>query len=164
MRAERHAEEPSCCSEIAPRGDEHIDDLTVLIDRSVDVSPFAGDLHVGLVDEPPVADRVSARSGRIGEEWREALHPPVDGDVIDLDPTLAEQLFDIAVGEPVPQIPTHREDDDLRREPEPDERRTRRYGHRTETTRPHLATLTVTRDLAPMQQCPEPQPCSAGLT
>ena len=50
------------------------------------------------------------------------LHPPVDGDVVDLDPTLGEELFDVAVGEPIPQIPTHSKDDDLRWEPEPFER------------------------------------------
>jgi len=58
----------------------------VLVDGPVDVPPFAGDLHVGLVDEPTVADCVPTRPGCIGQKWREALHPPVDGDVVDLDP------------------------------------------------------------------------------
>jgi hypothetical protein len=47
--------------------------------------------------------------------------------VIDLDPTLGQELFDVAVGEPEPQIPTHREDDHLAWEPEPGERRTWDY-------------------------------------
>ena len=58
-----------------------------------------------------------ARHGRIREEWREALHSPVDRDVVDLDPTLTQQLFHIAIGEPIPQVPAQGEDDDLRREP-----------------------------------------------
>jgi hypothetical protein len=45
---------------------------------------------------------VSTGPGGADEERREALYPPVHGDVIDLDPTLAEQLFDIAVREPEP--------------------------------------------------------------
>jgi hypothetical protein len=65
---------------------------------------------------------VAARSGGIREEWREALHLPVDRDVVHLDPTLTEEFFDIAVGEPLPPIPAHGEDDDLRWEPETLER------------------------------------------
>ena len=57
---------------------------------------------------------MAARPGRIGEEWREALDPPIDGDVVDLDPTLGEQLFHIPIGEAVPQIPPYGENDDLR--------------------------------------------------
>jgi hypothetical protein len=120
MRVECRGEEPSCCSEIASGRDEHVDDMTVLINRSVDVTPFAGDLHVRLVDVPTVTDRVAARARGIREEWREALDPPVDADVVDLDATLTEQ--DVAVGQPVPQIPAHGEDDDLRRESEALER------------------------------------------
>ena len=115
--AECPGEEPACGPEIAAGRDEHVDDLAVLINRSIDVPPLAGNLHIRLVHIPTVADRMSARPGRIGEEWREALHPPVDGDVIDLDPTLTEQFFDIAIRESIPQIPAHGEDDDLGREP-----------------------------------------------
>ena len=52
--------------------------MAVLVNGSVVVAPLAGDLYVGLVRE----------------EWRESLYSAVDGDVVDLDPTLAEQLFD----------------------------------------------------------------------
>src|SRR5438132_1418502 len=97
---------------IAPDRDEDVDDLTMLIDRPIHVSPFPGDLHVGLVHEPPVADRTSAWPGRIRDQWREALHPSIDRDVIDLDPTLVEELLDVAIGEPVPQIPAHGQDND----------------------------------------------------
>jgi hypothetical protein len=35
-----------------------------------------------------------------GEQRRESLHPPVDGDVVDVDAALGEQFFDVAVGQP----------------------------------------------------------------
>jgi hypothetical protein len=38
-----------------------------------------------------------ARSGRVGQERREAQHSPVDTDVVDLDTSLDEQLFDVAI-------------------------------------------------------------------
>jgi hypothetical protein len=45
-------------------------------------------------------------------------NPPVEGDVIDLDATLAEERFDVAVGQPVPQTPPNGEGDDRWRKPE----------------------------------------------
>ena len=107
---------------VALGGHEYVDDLPVLVDGPVHVTPSIRDLHVGLVDEPAVTDRMATRSGGIREQWRETLDPPVDGDVVDLDPTLTEELFNIPIGEPVPQIPPHGQDDELRWEPKALER------------------------------------------
>jgi hypothetical protein len=82
---------------------------------------LTGDLLLGLVDEPTVGDRVPAWPGRVDEECGEVLDPPADGEVIDLDPALSEQLLNVSVGESLPQIPPDGEDDDLGREPEPHE-------------------------------------------
>ncbi len=49
--------------EVASWGDGDVDDLAVLVDRPVDGAPAAGDLHVGLVDEPAIADRVPTGPG-----------------------------------------------------------------------------------------------------
>ena len=93
----------------------------MLVDGSVHVAPPARDLHVGLVDEPTVTGCLPVWPGDGGGEWGEALQPPVDGEMVDLDPALAEGFLDVAVGESVPQRQTHCQDDDLGREPEPDE-------------------------------------------
>jgi hypothetical protein len=50
----------------------------VLIDCPVQIGPAAGDLDIGLVDEPPVTDAVGAGSGSVDELGREGLDPPVD--------------------------------------------------------------------------------------
>jgi len=42
--AQRLGEEPSRCGKVAVRGEQHIDDLTVLVDRSVQIGPTAGNL------------------------------------------------------------------------------------------------------------------------
>jgi hypothetical protein len=68
---------------------------------------------------------VAARPGRVGQQRCEALHPPEHRDVIDLDPMLGQQLLDVPIRQAEPQIPAHREDNHLRREPEPLERRAR---------------------------------------
>jgi hypothetical protein len=93
---------------------------------AVDIAPDAVDLHACFVDEPPLTGGVPDEAGRIGKQRREPLHPPVDGEVVDVDPALGQQLFEIAVGKAIAQIPAHRQHDHLGRKPEPGERRTLR--------------------------------------
>ncbi|GAB3865623.1 hypothetical protein GCM10027610_116020 [Dactylosporangium cerinum] len=63
----RPAEEPSCRGGVAAGGEEHVDDLPVLVDSAVHVPPETVDFDVGLVGEPPVAGCVPAEPGRVGE-------------------------------------------------------------------------------------------------
>jgi hypothetical protein len=81
--------------------DEHVDDLPLprLIDRPIDVAPSTGDLHIRLIHLPAICDPMAPGPGGLSEQRREPLDPPVDGDVVDLDAALGEQLFDVAVGE-----------------------------------------------------------------
>ena len=72
-----------------------IDDLAVLVDDPVQVVPAAADLHVGLVYEPAIAGRVPAWSGGVDEQRGEALHPPVDRDMVDNDAALGQEFFDV---------------------------------------------------------------------
>jgi hypothetical protein len=57
------------------------------LDGRVEVPPSAGDLDVGLVDEPAVAGSVPQRAGGVGEQRTEPLYPPVDRDVVNRDAT-----------------------------------------------------------------------------
>src|SRR5205085_10399795 len=102
VSAQRRHEEPSCSVGVAPWGDVDVDDLAVLVDRPVDVAPPSSDPDIDLVDVPTVSDAVPARSSGIDEQWGEALHPAEHGDVIDFNAALAQELFDVAVGEPKP--------------------------------------------------------------
>jgi hypothetical protein len=97
-RADGLLEEAAGRFGVSIRGHEHVDDLACLVDRAVHVALLAGDLHVGLVHEPAVPDGVAAWLGGIGQQRREPQHPPGDGDVVDLDAALGEQLLDVAVG------------------------------------------------------------------
>jgi hypothetical protein len=107
--------------DVAPFRHQNVDDLAMLVDGSLHVAPDACHLDVGLIDEPAVADAVSAWPRGVDDERGEALHPPVNGDVIDLHAALGEQFFDIAVRQAVPQVPAHRQQDHVRREPESSE-------------------------------------------
>ena len=75
---------------------------------------------------------MTAGSGRVDQQRREALHPPVQGDVVDLDTALGQQLLEVPVRQPEPQVPPHRQDDHLRREPVADERRPAHIDRRNE--------------------------------
>jgi hypothetical protein len=59
--------------------------------------------------------------------------------MIHLDATLGEQLFDVPVRKPIAQVPTHRQGDHLRREPEPGE--TRPLNGRSNTAMMHQPSL-----------------------
>jgi hypothetical protein len=70
---------------------------------------------------------VPGEPGRVDQQRSERLHPAVDGDVIDYDPTLREEFLDIAVRQSVTQIPAHGQDDEVWRESVTRERRGYRY-------------------------------------
>ena len=69
----------------------------MLVDRSAQVPPNTGDFHICFVDEPATAHTVTARPGRFDEQGSEALYPPVDGDVVDVDAAFGEEFFYVAV-------------------------------------------------------------------
>jgi hypothetical protein len=92
VSGDRRSEELRGCGGVTPLGDEHVDDLLVLVDRPVHVAPDPGDFHVGLVDEPPAAYGVAGRPSGLDQHRRESLYPPVQRDVVDLDPSLGEEL------------------------------------------------------------------------
>jgi hypothetical protein len=91
-------EEPAGCLDISLCRHKNVDDLAELVDGPVDIPPPAGDLHVGLVDLPAVSDGVAAWAGGLGQQRREPLDPPVDGDVVDLNAAFGEEFFEVAVG------------------------------------------------------------------
>lgn len=61
--------------------DHHVNDLPVLVDGAIHVSPGACHLHVGLIYEPPVPHRTAARTGCVDDQRSGALHPPIHGDM-----------------------------------------------------------------------------------
>jgi transglutaminase-like putative cysteine protease len=74
----------------------------------------------GVVELDSISSWMSAR-GCLEDQRREPLYPAVDDDVIDLDATLDQQFFDIAVRQAIAQVPPDGEHDHVRREPEANE-------------------------------------------
>ena len=100
-----------------------------------------------------------ARPSGLHQQRGEALHPPEQRDVINLDASLGQQFLEIAVRQSVPQVPADRQDDDLGREPEPRERRPTQIDRLTEAGAAHRGSLADRLD-PPMQQCPSGCPRS----
>jgi hypothetical protein len=71
--ATRTSEEPPCARRIPAPRDHHVDQLTVLIHRAIQVGPPAGDLDVRLVNEPPPTGSVPGQTGGVDELRREGL-------------------------------------------------------------------------------------------
>jgi hypothetical protein len=86
------------------RDRQPVGDLSVLVNRPVEVRPPSRNLDVGLVDEPPVTRAVPTRPGS-GDKLRcEPLRPSANADMVDVHASLGEKLFQVAVGRAVPQI------------------------------------------------------------
>jgi hypothetical protein len=83
-------EEPGRRYEVAALGHVQVDDLAVLVNGAVHVPPETGDSDVGLVDEPAVTDTVPARPSRVDDQRGEALHPPINRHVINVDAAFGE--------------------------------------------------------------------------
>jgi hypothetical protein len=70
------------------------------------------------INKPAISGEVSAWPGGVDEQQREPLQPAVDGDMVDRDATLSQQLFDVSVRQAIPQVPPDRQDNHIRRKPE----------------------------------------------
>ena len=89
----------------------HVDDLAVSVDGPVHVAPHAGNLHVGLVDEPASPDGMTAGPRGVDQQGCEPLHPAMQRDVIHhLDAAFGEEFLQVPEGQPEPQIPAHRQE------------------------------------------------------
>ena len=72
------SEKAASCGTVAVLAEHRVDEGSVAIDRSVEVAPAAGDLHVGLVEVPGGADApATPRAELMGDQGdRLVLRPP----------------------------------------------------------------------------------------
>jgi hypothetical protein len=116
------------------------------------IPPAPSDPHVRLVYLPAIANQVPARPGSIGQQRREPQHPPVDGDVVDLNAALSKQLLDVAVRPSEAQVPADRQHDHVGREAEAGEDRSRNNS-RARAAGSYAGSFAAQRRSQLMQQC-----------
>jgi hypothetical protein len=76
-----------------------------------------------------------AGSRRVDQQRCEALDPPVDGDVVNVDAAFGQEFFHISVGQSVAEVAAHRQQNHLGRKPVPSERNGL---NRTAAIHPHM--------------------------
>ena len=107
------------CNEAATFRPQNLDDLAALIDRAVHRAPHTGHLHRGFIDVPAITNTATTRPRHVDHERGEALHPPVNRDVNDLDAAFGQEFFNIAVRQARAEVPASRQHHHVGREPEP---------------------------------------------
>jgi hypothetical protein len=91
-----------------------------------------------VIPTPVLAEAITGRATE---------HPSVDGDVVDVDASLGQELLDVAVREAVAQVSAHGEPDGVRWEPEAGERPRDQHRRRsTSFTAPRSPTRTRSAD------------------
>ena len=74
---------------------QYIDDLAILVDRSVQVDPAPGDFHIRFISKPTITRHMPAGPGRVDQQRSKPLHPTVNGHMIDRDPAFSQQLLHV---------------------------------------------------------------------
>jgi DDE domain len=142
----------------------HGDPVEVVTDRAWTLIAAVDELIPAAFDntERYANNRIEADHGRLKTRLR-PMHGlkrdrtarvimPVQDDVIDLDPTLGHEFFDVAQRQPEPRGTSAPQGRSLRREPETRERRTRDRRYRTNERLAHLTTVDLGHRHRPMQQ------------
>jgi len=86
------AEETAGRGQVTLVGQQHVDDLPVLVDCPLQIHPAPSDADVRFVDAPAVAAAMASAAGGVDQQRGERLHPAVDADVVDHDPAFGQQL------------------------------------------------------------------------
>lgn len=98
----RHLPQPWVLVRIPPLGGEDIDDLDELVDRAVHANPLAGDLDLGLVDEPVIDRGVQARPRGVDRQEGTSLYQR--NTVVDGEAGLGQQFLYVSVGQAIRQV------------------------------------------------------------
>ena len=104
---QRLAEQALGRSGIAQPGEHKADGGSSGIDGAVAVAPTALDSNVGLIHTPGLMGWLEMTAQPLLQFGTVALDPAPDCRMVRLETALAEQFFDIAERERVPQVPAH---------------------------------------------------------
>ena len=107
-RISQRLAEQACgrCGIASPR-EREVDRGAGGIEGAVEVAPAPLDTNVGLIDTPGRVGGLEMTAQPLLQFGAVALDPAPDAAVVGLQTTLAEQLFDIAERERLPEIPAY---------------------------------------------------------
>jgi hypothetical protein len=97
VAADRLLQKPQCGLGVAVLGEQKVDRLAVLIDRPIQLAPLAFDLDVRLVHPPANPHRTLPAMKRFFQQGTVFHDPALDRRMVDRDPTLLHQFFDMPI-------------------------------------------------------------------
>src|SRR6266446_6823606 len=95
--------------------EQKVDRLPCGIQRSIQILVLAFYAYIGLVDPIALVRRLEMRSTAFVQLGCICLHPAPNAAGIHLDTTFGHQLGDVLVGERIPEIPAHAQNDHISR-------------------------------------------------
>src|SRR6266487_1531346 len=87
---------------ISGRAEEEFECVSLRINGSIQINPLFLHFDVGLIDPPGVGRGLQMRSASLLQFGGIALHPMVDGGMIDVQTPLSHHLFKISITERIP--------------------------------------------------------------
>src|SRR5262245_4275739 len=78
-------------------GEQKVNGLAGLVYRAIEIAPLPLHFDVRLVHAPTDPHRALAAMKRLFQQGTVFDHPALDGRVVDRDPTLLQQFFDMSI-------------------------------------------------------------------
>src|SRR5271167_2847394 len=103
------------CGLVAPSLHQQIENLAFVVNRAPKPEPPARNRHGHLVEMPPRRWARASAAKFSAEQWPELRYPSPHRLVGDIQPTLREQIFDVAIAERETEIEPNGVPDDRRR-------------------------------------------------
>ena len=140
---------------VSLRGSHRFQDLALMVDGAPQIAELAVDLHEHLVQMPaPLRIAAHVRDASLpnlgGEHWAKTVPPESDGLVADVDPTLGQQILDVAQRQRVSHVHHHHQTDHLWRAVEISEW----IAHAPRLTHPAVREFALTPPSGPLGQAP----------
>jgi len=104
------------CSFISPSLHQQIENLAFVVYRAPQPELPASNSHGHLIEMPPRGWQRASTAKFLGEQWPELQNPPSHRFVGDIQTTLCEQIFDVAITERKTHIEPNGVPDNHRRE------------------------------------------------
>src|SRR5450759_4410895 len=113
VRRERLAKECLCGRNSTVAAEQEIDGVAMLVHGTIEIVPFGLNRYVGLIHTPGGANRLGEPSPALLELRDVARDPAEDRGMGNLDPALCHHLHQIAIREPIGDIPSHAQLNDV---------------------------------------------------
>src|SRR5207249_5800305 len=123
-------QEVFCRNRISLRREHKVDGFAGGIHGAVQIRPFASDANIGFIDTPGPIGMPDLPANPLVQFWSIPQHPAADGGMINAQPPLGHQLFEVPQREAISQVPPDTKNDQVVLEMTPSEQGRPNVPHR----------------------------------